>query len=89
MTKPISSALFFLISYAPLQVSIGGGGGNIGKNNKHGGGDGGDDGGDDDDYFGDFEEGDEGDEGGLFRRRTILEEVRISVFINIIVTIYN
>ncbi|ERN12642.1 protein RETICULATA-RELATED 1, chloroplastic [Amborella trichopoda] len=57
------------------QTADGGGGGDIGKKNNHGGGDGGDDGGDDDDYFGDFEEGDEGDEGGLFRRRAVLPEL--------------
>eukprot|EP00262_Sarcandra_glabra_P006398 TRINITY_DN1865_c2_g1_i4.p1 TRINITY_DN1865_c2_g1~~TRINITY_DN1865_c2_g1_i4.p1 ORF type:complete len:525 (-),score=91.26 TRINITY_DN1865_c2_g1_i4:170-1744(-) len=57
------------------ETAIGGGGGDIGKKNFHGGGDGGDDGGDDDDYYGDFEEGDEGDEGGLFRRRLILQEL--------------
>lgn len=49
----------------------------MGKNLNHGGGDGGDDDGDDDDYFDDFDDGDEGDEGGLFRRRMILQEVRV------------
>ncbi|XP_077220082.1 plant/protein, putative (DUF3411) [Tasmannia lanceolata] len=57
------------------ETAIGGGGGDIGKRNSHGGGDGGDDGGDDDDYFGDFEEGDEGEEGGLFRMRLFLQEL--------------
>ncbi|KAF8376726.1 hypothetical protein HHK36_031605 [Tetracentron sinense] len=57
------------------QTAIGGGGGDIGKKNSHGGGDGGDDGGDDDDYFDDF---DEGDEGGLFRRRLVLQEGLVS-----------
>ncbi|XP_058074304.1 protein RETICULATA-RELATED 1, chloroplastic [Magnolia sinica] len=57
------------------ETAVGGGGGDIGKRNSHGGGDGGDDDGDDDDYFGDFEDGDEGDEGGLFRRRLVLQEL--------------
>uniref|UniRef100_A0A0D6R078 Uncharacterized protein n=1 Tax=Araucaria cunninghamii TaxID=56994 RepID=A0A0D6R078_ARACU len=51
----------------------GGGGGDIGKKISHGGGDGGDDGGDDDDYFGDFDEGDDGDEGGFLRSTSIQE----------------
>lgn len=59
------------------QTAIGGGGGDIGKRINHGGGDGGDDDGDDDDYFDNFDDGDEGDEGGLFRRRRLLEEVKI------------
>ncbi|KAM0945664.1 hypothetical protein DsansV1_C10g0105111 [Dioscorea sansibarensis] len=55
------------------ETAIGGGGGDNGKKIFHGGG-GGDDGDDDDDYFGDFDEGDEGEEGGLFRRRIFLQE---------------
>jgi len=35
-----------------------------------------------DDYFGDFEEGDEGDEGGLFRRRTIFGELFDKKFVD-------
>ncbi|GMH25082.1 hypothetical protein Nepgr_026925 [Nepenthes gracilis] len=57
------------------ETAIGGGGGDIGKKINHGGGDSGDDGGDDDDYFDDFDEGEDGDEGGLFRRRIIFEEL--------------
>ncbi|KAK1275624.1 hypothetical protein QJS04_geneDACA020820 [Acorus gramineus] len=57
------------------QIATGGGGGDIGKKNFHGGGDGGDDGGDDDDYMGDFEDGDEGDDDGLFRRRIVIQEL--------------
>ncbi|KAI3984131.1 hypothetical protein MKX01_035258 [Papaver californicum] len=57
------------------EVATGGGGGDIGKRINNGGGDGGDDGGDDDDYLGDFDEGDDGDEGGLFRRRLLLPEL--------------
>ncbi|KAA8531296.1 hypothetical protein F0562_006005 [Nyssa sinensis] len=34
---------------------------------------GGDDGGDDDDYFDDFDDEGEGDEGGLFKRRIVLQ----------------
>lgn len=65
-----------------LQTAIGGGGGDIGKKINHGGGDGGDDDGDDDDYFDDFDDGDEGNEGGLFRRRRLLEEVKILLHAN-------
>ncbi|XP_010272809.1 PREDICTED: protein RETICULATA-RELATED 1, chloroplastic-like [Nelumbo nucifera] len=57
------------------ETAIGGGGGDIGKKINNGGGDGGDDGGDDDDYIGDFDDGDEGDEGGLFRMRLVFEEL--------------
>lgn len=70
------------------QLSTGGGGGDIGKKINHGGGDGGDDGGDDDSYFNEFDDGDEGDD-GLFRRRLILQEVKmedaiffLAVFVN-------
>ena len=48
-----------------LQTAIGGGGGDIGKKINHGGGD-------EDDYF---DDGDEGDGEGLFRRQKFLEEV--------------
>ncbi|ONM32291.1 Protein RETICULATA-RELATED 3 chloroplastic [Zea mays] len=54
-------------------LATGGGGGDIGKRIGHGGGDGGDDDGDDDDYFDDFDEGEE--EGGLFRRRIVVQEL--------------
>jgi hypothetical protein len=57
-----------------LQLATGGGGGDIGKRIGHGGGDGGDDDGDDDDYFDDFDDGDE-EEGGLFRRRIVIQEL--------------
>lgn len=59
------------------QLSTGSGGGDIGKKINHGGGDGNDDGGDDDSYFDDFDDGDEGGDDGLFRRRLILQEVKI------------
>lgn len=62
-----------------LQLATGGGGGDIGKKINHGGGDGGDDDGDDDDYFDDFDDDGEGEEGGLFRKRMFLEEVRDQV----------
>jgi len=55
------------------ELATGGGGGDIGKRIGHGGGDGGDDDGDDDDYFDDFDEGEE--EGGLFRRRIVVQEL--------------
>ncbi|KAF3334254.1 Protein RETICULATA-RELATED 6 [Carex littledalei] len=60
----------------PPEVATGGGGGDIGKKIGLGGGDGGDDD-DDDDYFGDFDDEDEGAEGGLFRRRIdkVLKEI--------------
>ncbi|XP_078158029.1 plant/protein, putative (DUF3411) isoform X2 [Carex rostrata] len=57
----------------PPEVATGGGGGDIGKKIGLGGGDGGDD--DDDDYYGDFDDEDEGAEGGLFRRRIFLKEI--------------
>jgi hypothetical protein len=57
------------------EISTGGGGGDIGKSINNGGGDGGDDDGDDDDYFDDFDEGDDGTEGGLFRRRILFPEI--------------
>ena len=50
-----------------LQTAIGGGGGDIGKKINNGGGD-------EDDYF---DDGDEGDGKGLFRRQKFLEEVII------------
>lgn len=61
-----------------IQLATGGGGGDVGKRIGHGGGDGGDDDGDDDDYFDDFDEGEE--EGGLFRRRIVVQEVRLQIF---------
>ncbi|KAJ0964353.1 hypothetical protein J5N97_029475 [Dioscorea zingiberensis] len=63
------------------ETSIGGGGGDIGKKNFHGGG-GGDDGDDDDDYFGDFDEGDDAEDGGLFRRRILLQEIYDRKFVD-------
>ena len=54
-----------------FQTAIGGGGGDIGKKINHGGGD---VDGDEDDYFVDFDDGDEGDGGGLCRRQKFLEE---------------
>ncbi|MBA0655334.1 hypothetical protein Goklo_007830 [Gossypium klotzschianum] len=62
------------------ELATGGGGGDIGKKINHGGGDGGDDDGDDDDYFDDFDDDGEGEEGGLFRKRMFLEEVRDQLF---------
>ncbi|CAN6347467.1 unnamed protein product [Urochloa humidicola] len=56
------------------ELATGGGGGDIGKRIGHGGGDGGDDDGDDDDYFDDFDDG-EDEEGGLFRRRIVVQEL--------------
>ncbi|XP_065638660.1 uncharacterized protein LOC112006872 [Quercus suber] len=49
-----------------------GGGGDIGKKINDGGGD---VNGDEDDYFDDFDDGNEGDGGGLFRRQKFLEEL--------------
>ncbi|KAF6147696.1 hypothetical protein GIB67_003027 [Kingdonia uniflora] len=66
------------------EVATGGGGGDIGKRISHGGGDGGDDGGDDDDYFGDFDDFEEGDEGGFFRRRLVLQELFDRKFVDAI-----
>ncbi|KAJ7547772.1 hypothetical protein O6H91_08G103700 [Diphasiastrum complanatum] len=57
------------------QTEDGGGGGDIGKKINHGGGDGGDDGGDDDDYFGEADDGDEGDDEGFFNRKVAIPEV--------------
>ena len=57
-----------------FQIAIGAGGGDIGKKIND---DGGDVDGDEDDYFDDFNEGDEGDGRGLFRRQKFLEEVII------------
>lgn len=62
-------------TFSSPELATGGGGGDIGKKINNGGGDGGDDGGDDDDYYDDFEDGDEGDEGGIFRRRIVLQEL--------------
>uniref|UniRef100_A0A7N2R425 Uncharacterized protein n=1 Tax=Quercus lobata TaxID=97700 RepID=A0A7N2R425_QUELO len=70
----------FWVGYGSLdphrstETAIGGGVGDIGKKINHGGGDGGEDDGDDDDYFDDFVDGDEGDEGGLFRRHAVLNK---------------
>jgi hypothetical protein len=50
----------------------------IGKRIGHGGGDGGDDDGDDDDYFDDFDDGEE--EGRLFSRRIVVQEVKYHFF---------
>ena len=57
-----------------FQTAIGGGGGDIGKKINHVGGD---VNGDEDDYFDDFDDGNEGDGGGLFRRQKFLDEVII------------
>lgn len=55
LEMPLSSLFFVWV----LQTAVGGGDGDIGKKNFHGG--------DDDDFFDDFDEKDDGDEGGIFR----------------------
>ncbi|CAL5438834.1 unnamed protein product [Camellia sinensis] len=64
------------------ETANGGGNNDIGNSNNLGGGDGGNDDGDDDNYFDNFDDGDEGSEGGLFRRRIVLPELFDQKFVD-------